>query len=475
MNDSFSVFHKYTKEEYSLLISDAIIVLDTNVLINLYRYKSSTRKKLLNVLKSLEDRVFVPHHVALEYYRNKDLVISDQLNTYGSVEKIFNEQYQSLISNLSELNLEKRHFNIDPKSCLDNIELAITNFKADLQDLKQELAHLKKRDSIRESLDFLFNNNIGNPFEQSELDALFSEGKKRYEHSLPPGYSDNIKTEKFSFAGLYYQQRFGDLIIWKQIIKHAKDHELNDIIFVTDDNKEDWWWYPNGKNKSNKLGCRPELREEIIRDAGVKRFNIYNTNKFLDLIDEERKLIENDQINEIKDISEYYSNKNSSKNKWLFDQEEDIKFIASTAIAEWLNDHGYVYSDSSIESYPFQSNSIKQFDLIVSKNNSLVGVEILFPNVEKNIKVITREVKKIINLGEYISHNEIIEVKVILPFDDYLLLKLWHEETKRYFEDDILQNIIDLGITFYIGFGLLHLENFERPRFEIIEEINLLF
>ncbi len=48
------------------IAEQALFVFDTNVLLNLYRYQSGTRDELLNVLAQLSDRIWIPHHVALE-------------------------------------------------------------------------------------------------------------------------------------------------------------------------------------------------------------------------------------------------------------------------------------------------------------------------------------------------------------------------------------------------------------------------
>ena len=68
-------------------------------------------------------------------------------------------------------------------------------------------------------------------------------------------------------------KKYGDFIIWKQLIEHAIDTKKN-VIFVTDDEKEDWWEEFNGKT----IGPRPELSKEF-REKTSKLFLMYGVVK----------------------------------------------------------------------------------------------------------------------------------------------------------------------------------------------------
>ena len=61
-------------------------------------------------------------------------------------------------------------------------------------------------------------------------------------------------------------RKLGDFIVWKQMITFAKDTELKALVFVTNDKKEDWWLKaPSGSETAKSP--RPELIEEISREA----------------------------------------------------------------------------------------------------------------------------------------------------------------------------------------------------------------
>ena len=53
------------------------------------------------------------------------------------------------------------------------------------------------------------------------------EGNDRYEKKIPPGYKDAIKK-----SGILDNNAYGDLIVWKEILRFSKKEKKN-IIYVT--------------------------------------------------------------------------------------------------------------------------------------------------------------------------------------------------------------------------------------------------
>lgn len=66
--------------------------------------------------------------------------------------------------------------------------------------------------------------------------------------------------------------------IWKQILKYSVDNQ-KDIIYVTHDQKEDWW--QKDKTKQKTVGPRIELRKEFFEETG-KNFYMYSLKSFLE-------------------------------------------------------------------------------------------------------------------------------------------------------------------------------------------------
>ena len=97
----------------------------------------------------------------------------------------------------------------------------------------------------------------------------------------PPGYMDELKTQdKYMHYDVPIDRKFGDLIIWNEILDEMKNSHTRSVIFVTDDHKEDWWWFIKSEGKKT-LGPRPELIHEIMEIGNIENFWMYDLERFL--------------------------------------------------------------------------------------------------------------------------------------------------------------------------------------------------
>ncbi|MFB6305406.1 MAG: PIN-like domain-containing protein, partial [Flavobacteriales bacterium] len=115
----------------------------------------------------------------------------------------------------------------------------------------------------------LFAGRINDPFDQEELKNIYKEGEDRYSRKVPPGFKD--EKEKA------HPGKYGDLIIWKEIIEIAKNF-ARPIVLINDEKKEDWWWHLTSDGRT--IGPRPELINEIYNEVGVD-FHIYDSTSFV--------------------------------------------------------------------------------------------------------------------------------------------------------------------------------------------------
>jgi hypothetical protein len=77
-------------------------------------------------------------------------------------------------------------------------------------------------------------------------------------------------------------RKFGDFFLWKELLEHGKEQK-RPLIFVTDDQKEDWWL----KVKGRTLGPRPELIAEFREHSG-QMFHMYLPDRFLEWVSKQR-------------------------------------------------------------------------------------------------------------------------------------------------------------------------------------------
>jgi hypothetical protein len=280
-------YYQPTSEEFSEIWNHCTFVLDANVLLNVYRYRKGARDDLFKVLSRISSRLWIPHQAALEYQENRLSVIAEQATKFGEVQTILSGAMNKLTGDLSHLKLKKRHSAIEIDDLLDRVRNEISHFQTNLINIEREQPVLFYEDSLRDQLNELLSGKVGEPFSTDELSLVYREGVERYEKKRPPGYMDRAKakpTEKeipsYFFGGLEIRREFGDLILWKQIIKHAKANDVRHLLFVTDDEKEDWWWIADFKGEKT-IGPRPELIHELLANTNVTHFYMYNTERLL--------------------------------------------------------------------------------------------------------------------------------------------------------------------------------------------------
>lgn len=176
------------------------------------------------------------------------------------------------------------------------------------------LVEVPSDDKILKELLVLFDGKVGGGFAEDELASIMEEGVKRYAKQIPPGYKDASKQK-----GDVENNCFGDLIIWKEILQFSKDKKV-DIIYVTSDQKEDWWNIVKGQ----KIGPRIELRKEFTCET-AQRFNIYTMSSFLEMFDEGHDVqIDRSTIDEVESFSKVIHYKNGTRQQ-LIDYYQRLK------------------------------------------------------------------------------------------------------------------------------------------------------
>jgi len=264
MKNIFPGYYRPTEEEFSNLWNSCLFVLDANVLLNLYRYSQETSDHLIQILKQVSDRLWVPHQTVLEYQDNRLTTIAKQSGMYDEIQNLVEDNKNKLKNKLEPL--DKRHPYIKSNNLMKIMQKACDDIEKHLKKLKQKHPDLLQYDNLREALSILLEEKIGLPYSQKKLHVIYNLGKQRYEQKIPPGYADKDKESA---------KKYGDLILWFQIIDKAKQTN-KPIILVTDDRKEDWWKKSNNKT----IEPRPELVNEIFSEAGVS-FYLYQTDPFM--------------------------------------------------------------------------------------------------------------------------------------------------------------------------------------------------
>ncbi len=262
MKKKFPGHFKLSEAEIKKVWDECIFVLDANILLNLYRYSDDTRTQFLKILRLIKERIWVPNQAAKEYLRNR-------LGVIGQQEKAYDQTIEAIRKIEGDFKSKRQHPFLSEKS-LKGLCGSFDQVVNELEKSQKSHTKLIANDQILNSIEKLVSERVGDPFEAETLEAIRKEGEKRYSSHIPPGYKDSSKGDD----GDPYR-KFGDLIIWKEIIEKAKS-EKRDIILISDDNKDDWWLKFQGKT----ISPRPELIEEFMRETDQK-FQMYLADRFL--------------------------------------------------------------------------------------------------------------------------------------------------------------------------------------------------
>ncbi len=267
LRSSFIGYYPPTESERLEIWSTATFVFDTNTLLNLFRYTPATRDEFLNALENYSESLWLPHQVVYEFHRRRHGVIKEQSDAFGAIRTDLKKTSDAFTKTLDRF---RRHSSIDVGALADNYQDALAQVLTLIDS--SETTHQKNQidsradEAVLNRVSDLFEGKVGDPFSEAELAEIYADGKARYEAKVPPGYKDVSKPEP---------DRYGDLVLWRQIIRNGKD-ATRPTIFVTDDQKEDWWWVESGRT----LGPRVELVEEHLSATG-SRVLFYTPERFL--------------------------------------------------------------------------------------------------------------------------------------------------------------------------------------------------
>lgn len=264
MKEKFQEYFTPDEEYFKKLWKECTFVFDTNVLLSLYTFSDDVRDNYIEIFKAIKDRIWMPYQVGKEYFKNRIECIDNQ-------ERVFNRTIEKLEKIKNQINstdiLPTDHPVLNTDKIKENLCNSISTQIEEIKKQESEYSGLFKNDSILYTLLSLFEGKVGEKYSEDKMKSQIEEANKRYKNKIPPGYKDENKDGN---------EKYGDYLIWKQIIDYAKEKQIP-IIYVTNDRKEDWWWI----NKDKKtLGPRSELRREFLDECGTDYY-MYSANSFL--------------------------------------------------------------------------------------------------------------------------------------------------------------------------------------------------
>lgn len=291
MKKTFREQFALEQEKIQVIWKNALVVFDTNILLNLYRYNKETCDDLLKYMKTFTDRLWMPFQVGWEYHNNRLHVAYNYQNAYCELLKVLEENHKRIEDFFQKF---PHHPQLSSKVFFEHYDNSEKEIKKYLEDLKGKDCKYFDKDTILETLADLYDGKVGEDYSEEFLTDIYKEGEKRYKSKIPPGYKDDTKDKR----EMGDRHLYGDYLVWRQIIDKAVA-EKKDFIFVSDDLKEDWLLEIHGKKK----GPRKELIKEFYDKTGGNSILIYNQEQFLNYARHNEKAdIKDETIKEVKSV-----------------------------------------------------------------------------------------------------------------------------------------------------------------------------
>jgi hypothetical protein len=264
-----------TEDKLREFVVDGLVVLDTNALLDLYRFTDETRAEYLKALELLGDRLWVPHRTMTEFYERRVSVIQTRYQAREDVEDGLRNAVEAAAGALLRYAV-RRGFGEDV------VQRIVAHTQKALDDILDELeatdevesgvdpdAH-PDLDPILQRVEALLDGKVGEDFDVSTRAGLETVGQRRLTANVPPGYRDKNK------GG---ERAIGDFLVWEQTMRQAKDRQLP-VLMINNEQKPDWTVHDRGR-----ISPRPELVKEL-RDRTDQDFHLVDVRTFLTLAKE---------------------------------------------------------------------------------------------------------------------------------------------------------------------------------------------
>jgi hypothetical protein len=259
--DGFDAYRTATEEDYRELLTSGLVVVDTNVYLDLYRYSNQTRADFFMILQRLGDCLWVPPQVMLEFWRNRESRLQDPRDTKRTSDDLTaqSEDAASTVRGwanrvgLPTLQSEKLVGILS--EAFDNVIVAVGEL-AD-ENAKQFMTDTNK-DPVLAGLAPILQGRVGRSIDEEQHELDVAEARRRIDERIAPGWKDAKKGDEFAL---------GDCLIWLQTKRETQRRGQN-ILIVTEDAKKDWWRIDRGERR----GPLPELAQEMRQSTGHRLF-----------------------------------------------------------------------------------------------------------------------------------------------------------------------------------------------------------
>lgn len=357
MKNVFPGFYSPTEAELSTLWGEGLFVLDASVLLKLYEVPERTRQETFAALQKLGDRLWVPHQAALEYQRNRARTIGIAKGRVAQALDPMQTALREFVSSANSIKLADRGHQ-DASDRLAEMQAAGEEVIKAARAAIASHVDINGEDPVRDQLNSLLENRVGNPPSQEELKRWNEEAEQRFAHRMGPGHLDQGKSKNptYMMNQLVFDKRYADVYLWKETIARAADENVRSVVMVTNDSKADWWKVTD----YGVVGPLPELCSEIRTEANLSNFWMYDLESFLR--EAEKRLEVSVSGTTLSDVSEKAANTEvgptTKSFRWKIDDDllreiksgkmyKTLSKLSERALVQVLEPRGYAVFKSS--------------------------------------------------------------------------------------------------------------------------------
>lgn len=381
--------------------SENLLVLDTNYLLDIIQLPTTVSKKYIEALEKVKENIYIPYLVALEFNFKKSSLKKGKIKKIRNYKNEIEQSVVNINKKINEIDLVDK----EEKEIFTNELLTMTeDYLAELKkviDNKVSSMITEEENELYERLISVIENKVGNKYSQKWIDEIEKEGEERYKQNIPPGFNDSSKEDEIDSLRMYgdikYCRKYGDLIIWKDIIEYSKEYTKmgKKVVFITNDGKAKQKRDLLYKVDDLTVGPNIHLMNELYMESN-KELHILNNLRFVQL------------VNDLSDVEMSKLKKSSEKMyrvKIPHDQieEERIKLLKKS-----IENNEYEFGISD-DGYLFK----KEKNHIDNLYNSAIE------DIER------KELRKYLNVIKHDRNNEEL-------YKMYLLNKLTESELKDY-------------------------------------------
>jgi hypothetical protein len=320
-----------------------VFVLDTNALLIPFTTGKQSLEEIRKIYTELakQGRLAIPAQVAREFASNRTTKLTAVFQHLGAKReniKLKATEYP-LLESLPEYQVLLKEE--------QNVQEAVKKFQVAVDKVLDVMRDWRWNDPVSSLYRKIFDGNTIVELRADESDFQ-KDAKERFANRIPPGYKDGAKDEN----------AFGDLRIWKTILQIGFERKTH-VVFVSADEKPDWW------HQSNNVALYPryELVEEFRRVTDGKSFHIFSFAEFLKRLGADAETVSQVEHQQL-------------QQSVLVDEEEIPRETVNAAVFDWLYGRYGAQNVKSAAGAPF--------DALASTDQGVIGFHIVFePQMEQ--------------------------------------------------------------------------------------------